>query len=174
MASKTAPDHQIDGIVYVTHSCKYLKPYKQQAEQIIPVVCRASKLLSSYFDLPKEFKILIKPIRCRRTRGEYSSILKKAYIDPVPKSFSCLIDTIGHEACHAEQHHQRRLVYKFNDGNLLQSFEGSSYPEAKNHQQYQQYPWEVEARKRGFLFLEAVKTDPFIAKYISQNIQIIR
>ena len=58
-------------------------------------------------------------------------------------NISAIVGTIIHEMCHAQQYQDGRLVVEAKD----HKWNGEVIASAKNHDEYLNLPWEIEARK---------------------------
>lgn len=58
-----------------------------------------------------------------------------------------VVESVAHELVHVKQHMGGRLVcYGTNDADMSYGFDGNRYNTFKNHSEYVNAPWEVEAR----------------------------
>ncbi|MEC8747832.1 MAG: hypothetical protein VXX73_05950 [Pseudomonadota bacterium] len=116
--------------------------FKSQSEQLI----KAFDLAKSKLNIQSNIKLHFRNIRQKKgktTLGQFYNNTKTVEIDCKNFDLKSKVNTIIHELVHAQQYEQKRLSLK----GKMYKFEGEQFEQPKNHDEYYNLPWEVEARE---------------------------
>jgi len=148
--------------IELSHTAKYNRKYNMRSAQIERLIRKALPYLYKEFDLPYDFKFLIRPIKGNATGRAISENGKLwVEIDCRAPIYYKLIETIAHECTHIEQYKQNRIVAYPRGSQMYYEWvrpDGSTEQHRQSGVSYETYfafPWEVEARARGKAFAEA-------------------
>ena len=122
--------------------------YRDNVENLIKVFDECKKI----FKL-ENTKMLINNIRKKSTSGQFVHQLDEIRIDIRSYNFDDIIKTIIHEMTHAKQSFDKKLKVK--GSKMVWNNEEFSNP--KNHDEYLNLPWEIEARKNSEKYFDKVK-----------------
>lgn len=122
--------------------------YRENVENLIKVFDECKKI----FKL-ENTKMLINNIRKKSTRGQFVHGKDEIRIDLRSYDFDEIIKTIIHEMTHAKQAFDKKLKVK----NSKMIWNDEEFKNPKDHDEYLNLPWEIEARKNSEKYFEKVK-----------------
>ena len=141
--------------IEIAQTAKYMDQYNRWTHRVEFVTEQLLSRIKEDFEISDFTKILIRPIRSMRIGPVYG----KAYRDKV--ELDCRVsnvwgiaDTLAHEFTHVEQKQTGRLIYQsgINFWKTSQNVSSFKTSDVKTFNDYQNLPWEIEARKRGAKF----------------------
>ena len=129
---------------------------KGKALEAVKLIKKAIPYLKKEFSVPKDVEILLQ----YRGKDKDNKITLGEAIRYVGGGYACIInlnneghsilDTLGHEFTHIEQMYQCRLVNSWKCFHWMESDKTiKRVDKATTFEEYRDYPWEIEARKRG-------------------------
>lgn len=150
------PKHlvQITDRLFVTHGAYYAPQYRKEVDKYLRAIKKAIPLIEAEIgcNIPRNLKVLIKPIRAKNVRGVYTNINKTIAIDPRSVSVEAIINTLAHEYIHVRQYETGRLSHDLHPNglkSLVYKWEGRHFIKARDYKMYFIQPWEIEAREEG-------------------------
>lgn len=115
--------------------------YTERAARVKRLLEQSIKFTNDYLDLPDAIVVNIRPIKAHNAR--YLAAKHLVEIDPRPtENLGVILATFCHELVHAEQYHQKKLIFKNGESfwmNQRCKNKGTTY------KSYLNLPWEREA-----------------------------
>ena len=121
--------------------------YRENVENLIKVFDECKKIFKV-----ENTTMLINNIRKKSTVGEFVHGKNEIRIDLRSFKFEEIVKTVIHEMTHAKQAFDKKLCVK---GSKM-VWNNEEFTNPKNHEEYLNLPWEIEARKNSDKYFDKV------------------
>lgn len=141
--------------ITVATSIKYgnYQQHLRRTNEVVVVLHRLHKSFAENFDFRRDVNVHIRPIRGKGVHGKAFNEENRIEIDP-RFEFERIVETIAHELTHSEQYKQGRLKA---GTRTHREWNGKLVKIPQTFKDYENSPWEIEARDRANKFVDMLK-----------------
>lgn len=140
--------------ITVATSIKYgnYQQHLRRTNEVVGILHRLHKAFADNFDFRRDVNVHIRPIR-GSVHGKAYNEQNKIEIDP-RYEIERIVETIAHELTHSEQYKQGRLKA---GPRGFREWNSKLVKIPQTFKDYENSPWEVEARDRAAKFVQMLK-----------------